>query len=141
MAESDNGLAHYGVKGMKWGVRKNRPSAADGPVEVRTQTRPGRRVTAKGGEYHSPSEDAVKRAKLGQRAKKSTVDSLSNKELKELVERMNLEQQYSRLNEQNRSIGEKMVRKLLNNPQGTVNQYKSYTDIVTKSYNKNLKGK
>jgi hypothetical protein len=86
-------LEHYGVKGMKWGVRRRSTT----PTAVAVTTRPGKRVKTAGGKGQSASEDAVTAAVARQKAKKSTVDSLSNKELQNLVARMNLEQQYSRL--------------------------------------------
>lgn len=90
----DSLLAHYGVKGMRWGVR--RPEGS-GPVAVTTRETPGRKVRASGGQGHKPSEDAVRATVLKQRAKKSSVHSLSNKDLQDLVTRMNLEKQYSTL--------------------------------------------
>lgn len=88
----DTVLSHYGVKGMKWGRRKDRS-----PVDIQTSAEPGKRVQAKGGENQPASEDARRAAAAKQKAKASTTDALSNKELQELVTRMNLEQQYSRL--------------------------------------------
>lgn len=68
-------LAHYGVKGMKWGRRKSDL-----------------------GSLAPPSEDYTRVA--GQRAvaKTSGTRALSNKDLQEVITRMNLEQSYSRLN-------------------------------------------
>lgn len=91
----DGILEHYGVKGMKWGVRKKRSTA---PVEVSTSQAPGRRVKAKGGENQPAHPDAIKVATSKQKAKKSSLDSLSTKDLQEMVLRMNLEAQYNRLN-------------------------------------------
>lgn len=73
-------FAHYGVKGMKWGVRRSdaQLSKARGKSEM--------------------SEDAEKAANARIKAKTSGTSSLSNKEMQTLVNRMNLEQQYSRLN-------------------------------------------
>jgi len=71
-------LAHYGVKGMKWGVRKTDISGAP----------------PKG------SEDARAVVKYQKKASKGGTKTLSNKELQEIVQRLNLEQQYSRLNTQ-----------------------------------------
>lgn len=89
-------LAHYGIKGMRWGRRKSEGSSA---VEVSTTATPGKKVTAKGGQNSPPSSDAIRVAAAKQKAKTSTTDALSTKELQELVNRMNLEQQYSRLTE------------------------------------------
>ena len=85
-------LSHFGIKGMKWGIRRER-----NPVEVSTTVRPGQKVRAKGGENQSASEDAIRSARLRQTARKSSTDALSTKELQELVNRMNLERQYSQI--------------------------------------------
>lgn len=69
-------LAHYGVKGMRWGFRKR----SDGSV-VRT----GR--TAKTSEDHDTA----------QTLKKKRVSEMSNSELRQLNERMQLERTYSQL--------------------------------------------
>lgn len=62
---------HYGVLGMHWGVRK------DGSPR-----------------RSAPSEDYTYSRELKKKSRKS----LSNKELKALSERLNLEQQYDKLN-------------------------------------------
>lgn len=103
-------LAHYGVKGMRWGVRRARGSdgrVVETPVSVKTT--PGKRVKTSGGTGQKPSEDAVRVATARQKAKKSSLDSLSNKELQELVNRMNLEQQYSRLSGGKKNAGRKFI--------------------------------
>lgn len=101
-------LAHHGIKGMKWGVRRDHSPAA---VDVKTA--PGRKVKTSGGQHHSPHEDAIKAAKIRQQAKKSTTDSLSNKELQDLITRMNLENQYANMNKNNVSAGKKLLRVIL----------------------------
>lgn len=71
----DRVLAHYGVKGMRWGVRRN----PDGST-----SRTGKRMK---------SEDHKEAASL----KKKRVYEMSNQELRKLNERMQLEQTYSQL--------------------------------------------
>lgn len=109
-------LAHFGVKGMHWGVRRNRA-----PVTSTT-------VTSKNGKIkkvelsdrmHSrrsnPSEDAKRTAVAKAVVKSHSTDALSNEELKALTTRMNLEQQYSNLSAQQVNPGHKFVTGLLGN--------------------------
>ena len=123
-SDLDDILAHYGVKGMKWGVRKDRGdrdaifrkrAKEKNPVEVSVSQQPGKYVKGKGGQNQPASEDAITAATYRQRAKASTVDSLSNKELQTLVTRMNLEQQYSNLSSQSdrRSRGAKIANQIV----------------------------
>lgn len=70
----EEALAHYGIKGMKWGVRRKNPSASE----------PG-------------SEDSERAEAAKSKAKAKGSKALSNRELQDLINRMNLEQQYERL--------------------------------------------
>lgn len=99
-------LEHHGVKGMKWGVRKDgdisstteRTSHLRRPAkDVTVKQRPGKFVRTRGGQRQTASEEAVKVAATRQVAKKSTTDALSTKQLQEAVQRMNLENQYHTL--------------------------------------------
>ena len=71
-------LAHYGVKGMKWGVRRNR----------------GRRSS-------SNTKGWSKDAKRANAIKRKSVNQMSNEELRTLNKRMELEKNYNRLNPSN----------------------------------------
>lgn len=84
-------LFHYGIKGMKWGVR--RKEGPDGTVSSRLK---GRKKSD-----DTPESEDSKRVK-GLRGKK--VSSLSNSELKELNKRLDLEQNYSRLTKKPSSV-------------------------------------
>lgn len=66
-------LAHYGVKGMRWGVRGGKSAK------------------------EAPSADAAKSKAIRARAKKGKPRVLSNEELQTAINRMNLEQQFKRL--------------------------------------------
>jgi hypothetical protein len=88
---------------MRWGVRKSEHSVSDGGKNVKVRSAFGNRVVvATGGAKRDLSDDAKKAAVNRQVAKKSNVRSLSNKELQDLVTRMNLEQQYSDLEKKKR---------------------------------------
>jgi hypothetical protein len=117
-------LAHYGVKGMKWGVRKDSSISSTSQrsshlrrkaTDVTAKQKPGQFVRTSGGKRQTASEDAVKVAATRQLAKKSTTDTLTNKQLQDAVTRMNLEQQYHTLvkktNRQTR--GQRFVSSLL----------------------------
>ena len=109
-------LTHYGVKGMKWGVTRAANKAAKNSPEVTvTQKKGGTFVQTKGGKKLPASEDAKNAAIGRQKAKASTTDALSNAELRQVVERMNLEAQYSRLafESDRRSVGQKFISGLL----------------------------
>ena len=114
--EADNFLEHYGVKGMKWGVRKDRSlhdalfrAKAQEKVKVKTTVTPGKKIKTSGGTGQDASPDAIRAAIAKQKATKSSTDALSNKELQDLVSRMNLEQQYARLNPEKQSFGKAFV--------------------------------
>lgn len=94
-------LAHFGVKGMKWGVRRSRTSSSSS-----TKTPPGH-----------ISEDARKAhdAHVTVQKHKST-DPLSNQELRHLVERIDLEHRYTTsLGKAHQTKGKKFVTDILAN--------------------------
>lgn len=81
-------LTHYGVKGMRWGFRKadKRPASA---------------------EYERTESIKTER-------KVSGIKALTNKELKDAIERMNLEKQYVALAPNSADHVKKFVKDLLN---------------------------
>lgn len=85
-------LQHFGVKGMHWGVRRR----STVPVEVKATTgrvRSKTKVSSAGGESHPAHADAVAAAAQQQKLKKSGTNALSNKELRDLITRRQLEDQ------------------------------------------------
>lgn len=107
----DKFLAHYGVPGMKWGVRK---SEGSGPTPATAiQKKPGGKVKATGGEGHPAHEDAKKAAENIRKAKKSRSDALSNQELQDAIKRMQLEQQFASLQKGRQNAGRKFIQRLL----------------------------
>jgi hypothetical protein len=78
-----NELAHYGVKGMKWGVRHDKPSGGSSSGSTR-QPR--------------SSADATEAARAMNKASSAGgLHVLSNQELQRAITRMNLENQYRNL--------------------------------------------
>lgn len=106
--ETIDDLIHSGVKGMRWGVKKDRSAS-----EVSIKASPGKKLKASGGKNHSAHDDAIAVAKFRQKAKGSSIDSLSNHELERLVKRMNLERQFRTLKIDRASPGAKFVGKLI----------------------------
>lgn len=99
----DNTLQHHGIKGQKWGVRRT-------PEQL--QRVRGNIDTASG---------IVKEAKninnsvsnIRSSAKKKDLSKMTDQELRDRVNRMNLEQQYSQLSSNKVSKGESYVRNTL----------------------------
>jgi 2'-5' RNA ligase len=107
-------LEHYGVKGMHWGVRKERTAPAATGVKVTSVVKnPKNRKTkikAEGGHNHPATEDALRVAEARQKLKKSGSHSLTNDELRDVANRLNLEQQVSDLEKRRRTgIGKQFV--------------------------------
>lgn len=119
----DRYLEHHGVKGQKWGVRRAKASIAaknaearkPKPVSVETKQRGGKStIKTKGGENQPVHPDAVAARTTGQQAKRSGLDTLSNKELQAYANRLDLEQRVSRLESQDQH-GKNFVQKFFAN--------------------------
>lgn len=105
-------LAHYGVKGMKWGKRRSREelsaatsSSSKGKAVVKTT----------GGAGKPAHNDAVQARLAEQKLKKSGINSLSNQELQNLQNRLNLERNVNNLTAANAGPGREFVKNLLVN--------------------------
>ena len=116
-------LEHYGVKGMKWGVRRS-------PVELARAYNTRRKATTKvsvtkgkgkqgvrtsGGRNQKTVADAHRAAVIKQKARANTTDVLTNKELKAAIERMDLERRYNQLDPAQESLGRQLTKVILNN--------------------------
>lgn len=80
-----DGISHYGVKGMHWGVRKGDSSGGGSAPAAKAAPKP------------RMSEDAKAVEKAFGKVNRGGTDALSNHELQALVTRLNLEQQFDRL--------------------------------------------
>lgn len=96
----ENELYHYGVLGMKWGVRKDRKRSGkkkarlvlESPFKPKTKQQPPSSTT--------PS-------------KKRSISDMSDDELRALINRMQLERQYKQMMAQPPSKGKAFVKKFL----------------------------
>lgn len=105
-------LEHHGIKGMKWGVRRTRQQLSN-PTEVKIVAKPGRAIVTTGGRRNPTHDEAKEAAIARQKAKTSGLQALSNKEIQTIVTRMNLENQYAKLNPRKKRRGEDFVKELI----------------------------
>lgn len=104
-------LRHYGVKGMRWGVRKGEGTpTAKTPVSIEQR---GKKLKTAGGEGNAAHPDAALARGYAQVAKKSGIIALSNNELRAYNERLNLEQNALRLQATQVNPGAKFAKDLL----------------------------
>jgi 2'-5' RNA ligase len=90
-------LEHYGVKGMRWGMRRSAPSAVapKATSKVPAGNRRKTKVKVEGGQNHPAHEDAIKVEQAKAKLKKSGPKALSNQELRDVANRVQLENQVS----------------------------------------------
>lgn len=98
-------LKHFGVKGMKWGVR-NRESAV-------TVSDRRKKLKTSGGARRPAHADAIRARMLGQVGKASGLKALSNEDLQTYSHRLQLEQSVKRLNYNEMNPGKKFVATIL----------------------------
>jgi hypothetical protein len=105
-------VEHSGIKGMKWGVRRSRKELA----KLR----------------QAPSGDAREAHKALVKSKISGVEALSNKELQNLNNRLNLEQNYAKLSYQPSKLqkGLKAVKEIV----GAGKTIKEANDFATSDF-------
>lgn len=84
MSRNDE-LYHHGVKGMKWGVRKDKPGSGNFRQRSSEKLSVARNYTG------SKRSDALTRAR------RKNINKMSNQELQEEITRLNLERQYRSL--------------------------------------------
>ena len=105
-------LEHAGVKGMKWGVR--RPVGKDGRV-IRTGVAPGtKKPPAK--KSSAPAKKTTPAKKPASSSITSKPDPLTDEQLRQRVQRMQLEAQYAQLSRQLNPPQKSFLREYLAEP-------------------------
>lgn len=92
----DNFLAHYGVKGMRWGVRKRRPSSGGSSTPTPTKAAPKK---AASGEAVKISKNKTGRITKIDISKGESVPGrqMSDEELRRVISRIELDRKYNAL--------------------------------------------
>ena len=114
---TENELLHYGVLGMKWGVKKARKSS-DTVDETRKKSNTQNSNTQKSNTQNSNTKQQSKKfvtKKQRQKQIMEDLNSMSDKELRERLNRMQMEQQYIRMMTPEKSAAKKQVEQFLIN--------------------------
>ena len=114
---TENELLHYGVLGMKWGVKKARKSS-DTVDETRRKSNTQNSNTQKSNTQNSNTKQQSKKfvtKKQRQKQIMEDLNSMSDKELRERLNRMQMEQQYIRMMTPEKSAAKKQVEQFLIN--------------------------
>lgn len=114
---TENELLHYGVLGMKWGVKKARKSS-DTVDETRRKSNTQKSNTQKSNTQNSNTKQQSKKfvtKKQRQKQIMEDLNSMSDKELRERLNRMQMEQQYIRMMTPEKSAAKKQVEQFLIN--------------------------
>lgn len=105
--KNDLYLLHYGVKGMKWGVRKDRDRSA---LKARRERA---REAMKSRKSRLRNYTGLRGSEARTRYRKQDIDKMSNAELQAAVNRMNLERQYRTLTKVDIKIGQKESKRIM----------------------------
>ena len=97
----NNELNHHGIKGQKWGIRRFQNK--DGSLTLAGRKRQKQNNDGPMHEDHSKSHSI------------KSVKSMSDKELRDRINRLNMERQYAQLTAQEKSVGKKIVSEVLLN--------------------------
>ena len=97
-------LYHYGVPGMKWGVRRDRRSKGF----KRTVSK-----KAKAAKIRFQNTTGSRSSNALKAYRKKDINKMSNKELQTAINRMNLERQYRNLTSRDFQMGSKIAKNIL----------------------------
>ena len=112
----DNELYHHGIKGMKWGVRRTAAQLGHPTGKIDLQ-KTKKRVDAAGTivteSQNINKKVSSKKQRKMQKQQVQTAKAMTDKELRERVNRLNMEQQYARLSTEQMNAGKVNVDKVL----------------------------
>lgn len=120
-----NELAHYGILGMKWGIRRTEAQLARARGKTKTDD----------------ADDNEKKTSSTS-SKKKSVSEMSDDELRKAVNRLQLEKQYRDLSPKNVSAGKKFVNNVMKNvvvPAATEASKQIIRDTITNAAKKKKK--
>ena len=104
----NNELVHYGVKGMKWGVR--RFQRKDGSLTPAGK----KRYDDSGGENKQNQSSGKRSSSTDNTAGRRSTSEMSDAELQRVVNRLNLEKRYKELTPATTSMGQRFIKKMMN---------------------------
>ena len=102
-----NELYHYGIPGMKWGVRRFQPNKGSGKKKRSLSKK------SKAAKIRFRNETGSRSSKALRDYRKKDINKMSNKELQAAINRMNLEKQYRSLTKRDTMLGNKVAKDVL----------------------------
>lgn len=116
-------LYHYGIKGMKWGVRKGRKSGGLGK-KLKKKFRAAKTI------FQNASGSRSSNALRAYR--KKDINRMSNKDLQTAINRMNLEKQYRSLTKRDLTVGNRLAKDILAYGGTALVAYNTYKQLSDK---------
>lgn len=112
----NNELYHHGIKGMKWGVRRTDAQLGHptGKIDLKkTKNKVDAAGTIVTESQNINKKVSSKKQRKMQKQQVQTAKAMTDKELRERVNRLNMEQQYARLSTEQMNAGKVNVDKVL----------------------------